>query len=159
MSSYIHQHSVKVIIFPEAERELLGREMVWNNGLTTTTVPRGCSNGFVFQRRLSFRVWIGKNENCCHGTTYFRGIFAINSLVCHMNCLPFEAMCNPLLLVETPHNLVPFRLAFGSIWRNIGPQVGLSRLTGPNLVDAINFLTCQVFSGGRHVFIATISRR
>ena len=48
MSSYIHQHSVKVTIFSEAERELPGKEMVWNNGLTTATVPRGCPNGFVF---------------------------------------------------------------------------------------------------------------
>ena len=32
---------------PEAERELPGKEMVWNNGLTTATVPRDCPNGFV----------------------------------------------------------------------------------------------------------------
>ena len=40
--------SVKVTIFSEAERELPGKEMVWNMGLTTATVPRGCPNGFVF---------------------------------------------------------------------------------------------------------------
>jgi len=47
-ASHLHPHSVKVTIFSEAERELPGKEMVWNMGLTTATVPRGCPNGFVF---------------------------------------------------------------------------------------------------------------
>ena len=44
-----------------------------------------------------------------------------------------------------------------------GLNLGFQDLQVKNLVDTINFLTCQVFSGGRHVFIgakrATISRR
>ena len=48
MSSYIHQHSVKVTIYAEAERELPGQEMVWNNDFTTATVPRGLSQRLRF---------------------------------------------------------------------------------------------------------------
>ena len=61
---------------PEAERELPGKEMVWNNGLTTATVPRDCPNGFVttqlpYNINATSALWLRLIGMLAGATSYF----------------------------------------------------------------------------------------